>query len=181
MNRWAVWGVGVALLTGAWIIVQLTPDDDVAEAPFVVSSEIGRPADARTFTVTVTDAHVADRVVSGGWHAEGTWLVVDVEAFARHSDVNVRLGGVEFVADGLTFRASERPENSFRSGLAVDIPRAGSFSFELPASVGESQGVLRISQDSETRLDSVVEIPIDLSVLVRTPEVELAPDRWAGP
>ena len=83
------------------------------------------------------------------------------------------------VVDDLTFRASERPESLFRSDLSVGIPRAGSIAFEIPAELVDRPAVLRLATDDDTRLDSVMEIAVDLGALERDGEAELADTGWA--
>ena len=179
MRPWLVWSIGVGLLLAAWGVVQLTPDDDDAQKPFVIPVAVGETAVGRAFEITVTDARIGDRAVSGGWHADGTWLVIDLEASARGEETGARLNHAAFVVDGATYRASERPESFFESALSVDIPRTGSIAFELPESLADASGVLQLALDGETRLDSLVEVPLDLGGLGSTTEVELLREGWA--
>ena len=158
---------------------QLTPADDDAQRPFVVAAAVGESATGRAFQITVTDARIGDRAVAGGWHADGTWLVIDLEASARGDETGAVLDHAAFVVDGVTYRASERPDSFFRSALSVGIERTGSIAFELPENVSRRAGVLQLALDDETRLDSLVEVPLDLSALDRAAEVELLPDGWA--
>jgi hypothetical protein len=181
MKPWLVWTVGVALLAAAWAVVQITPDDSIAEAPFAVEASVGREARGRSIAVTVTDVRLGDRAVAGGWQADGTWLVVDVEAAARATETGALLKGATLEIDGLTYRASERPNSLFGASLSVDIARAGSLAFELPDELAGKTGVLRLSQSEETRLDSLIELPIDLASIDRETEVELLPTEWATP
>jgi hypothetical protein len=186
MRPWLVWAIGVGLVAAAWVVVQITPDDDIAVEPFVVTAAVGEQADARRFAVTVTDTHLADTAVSGGWYGDGTWLVVDLEVTGLGTERNALGAGgalivAEYVVDGVSYRASERPTSIFRSRPHVDLSRVGSVAFELPAALAESEGTLRLSGSDDTRLDAVVEVPIDLGALDREAEVELIPEGWAGP
>ena len=109
-------------------------------------------------------------------HAAG--LGGDDRRAARRHDVLAGVTAVEPV-DDLTFRASERPESLFRSDLSVGIPRAGSIAFEIPAELVDRPAVLRLATDDDTRLDSVMEIAVDLGALERDGEAELADTGWA--
>ncbi|RKT35659.1 hypothetical protein DEU34_0162 [Microbacterium sp. AG1240] len=184
MRPWLVWTVGLALVVVAWGIVQLTPDEDIATSPFVVTAPIGEEAALTTFTVAVTDARIGEAAVARGWRADGTWLVVDLEMTGRgqERDALMRpaaLLNATFIVDGLTYRASERPASLIGTQPVVDIARVGSLAFELPPDVVGQTGMLRISGDSDTRLAQVVEVPIDLASLDEEPEVELLRDGWA--
>ena len=180
MRPWLVWTIGVALLVAAWGVVQLTPVDDDAQRPFVIPAAVGETASGRAFEITVTDARIGDRAVASGWQADGTWLVVDLEASARGEEAGASLDHAVFVVDGVAYRASERPDSFFESALSVGIARTGSIAFELPENLSERTGVLHLALDDETRLDSLVEVPLDLAALERDAEVELLPDGWAS-
>ncbi|MFS0868293.1 hypothetical protein AB3M83_13275 [Microbacterium sp. 179-B 1A2 NHS] len=183
MNRRLAWGVGVGLLLAAWGVVQVTPTDDDANGPFVVSAEIGESAVARTFEVTVTDVHLASRVADArGWSAEGTWLVVDLQAEAVRTEKSTNLGNAVLVVDGVTYRASERPASFVDTSLETGIPQRGSLAFELPTAARERSAALQLSgSEAETRLDSLVELRIDLADLEPQDEVEMEPTGWAAP
>lgn len=178
MRPWLSWVIGVALLAAAWGVVQLTPGDEAAEASFAVPAAIGEEATGRALAVTVTDLRLGDRAVAGGWYADGTWLVVDLRAQALREERGALLAHAALVIDGVTYRASERPASMFRSTLAVGIPREGSLAFELPADLADRAGTLQLAVDAETRLDSLVEVPVDLGTLDRADEVELLAEGW---
>ena len=165
MRPWLVWAIGAALLIAAWGVVQVTPDDDVATQPFSVAAEVGRAVESRGLAVTVTDVRLGESAAAAGWRADGTWLVIDLEAAARGDERAARLEQAALVLDGVTYRASERPPSLFSQALTIDLPRAGSIAFELPADAASRTAVLQLGLDVETRLDSVVELPIDLAAL----------------
>jgi hypothetical protein len=179
-----VWTIGAALIVAAWGVVQLTPDDEPLQAPFVETVEVGQAGVGRAFDATVTDVRLADRVVAGGWAAEGTWLVVDVDAQARLEETGVALRRAALTIDGVTFRASERPASFLGSGLAVGVPTRGSLAFELPDDLLDLPGVgaatLQLGLSDDIRLDSVVELTIDLATLDRESEIELRETGWAS-
>jgi len=176
---WAVWVIGVALLGAAWGVVQLTPSDDAIQAPFVVAASVGEKATARAFDVTVTDPRLGDTAFDQkGWYGDGTWLVVDIEAESRQVEQGALLGNIVFVSDGVTYTASERPSSALPLSLRTGIPQTGSVAFELPEGVAQRPGVIQISLDIETRLDSLVEVPIDLAELTRHDDVEMRATGW---
>jgi len=181
MRPWAVWAIGASLVVAAWGVTQITPPENAAVTPFVVPAEVGGAAVARSFEITVTDPRRGDRAVAGGWAADGTWIVVDVDVEARVDEVAALLGHAVLVVDGVTYRASERPASIFGTPLAVGIPRSGSLAFELPADAARGTATLELALSDETRLDSVVHVPIDLDALPRQPEVALARTGWATP
>ncbi|WP_285137373.1 hypothetical protein [Microbacterium sp. lyk4-40-TSB-66] len=181
MRPWAVWAIGAALVALAWGVVQITPSDDAATEPFAVPVAVGETALARAFEVSVTDPRLGTRATAGSWSAEGTWLVVDVTATARYDEMNALLLHAELMVDGVAYRASERPASIFRQPLAVGVPRSGSLAFELPAAAVDRTGSLTLGLSDDTRLDSLVEVPIDLGSLTRQADVELTPTGWATP
>jgi hypothetical protein len=179
MRPWLVWTIGVALVVAAWGVIQITPDDDAAVAPFVVPAAVGEKALGRTFEITVTDVRLGDAARARGWRAEGTWLVVDVEAASRTGEAGSSLSEAELVLGERIYRASDRPESMFQTPLATGLPRAGSVAFELPADAS-GPATLRLGLTAEIRLDSLVEVPIDLDALPRDAEVELGATGWAA-
>ena len=180
MKRRLVWTIGAGLVVAAWGVVQLTPDDEPMQAPFVTAVDEREVGVGRAFEATVTGARLGDRAVAGGWSAEGTWLVVDLEAQARFEKEGAVLGWVGLTIDGVTYRASERPTSMLGAGLAAGLPKEGSVAFELPADLADAVGTVQIALNGETRLDSVVEWTVDLSTLPHTGDVELLRTGWAS-
>ena len=179
MKAWLAWTIGLALLIAAWGVVQITPAEDDPQASFPVAATVGEPAVGRAFEVTITDVRLADRATAGGWYADGTWLVVDLEVASRLEETGTLLSYAVLVVGDRTFRASERPESLFGSTLSVGIPRAGSIAFELPADLADHPALLRLGLDVDTRLDSVIELPVELGTLDRQDETELLREDWA--
>ncbi|TFV84987.1 hypothetical protein E4V99_08115 [Microbacterium sp. dk485] len=181
MRRWLAWPMGAALLFGAWLVTLATPTADADEAPFVVPAALGEEARGRSITVTVTDVRLAEHVSAGAWAGEGVWLVVDLDAAAAREEDRTALGGASLAIGERTYRASERPPSLFQQPLLVGIPREGSLAFELPPDAVDEQAVLRLSGDWETRLDSLIELPLDLADLDPVDSVELTETGWARP
>lgn len=179
MRRWMTWAIGLALVGGAWGVIQVTPTQDDAEAPFPLVAEIDQTATARGFAVTVTDVRLGSRAVAGAWSVEGTWLVVDLEAEATQEETGTLLAHAELVFDDAAYRASERPASLLRTGLTPGIPREGSLGFELPPDVVRGTATLELGVSDDPRLDSLVTLPIDLRALEPADEVELLATGWA--
>lgn len=179
MRRWMAWTIGVALVVAAWGVLQITPSQDDAEAPFPLAAEIGETASARGFVMTVTDVRLASRAVAGGWSAEGTWLVVDLRAEATQEETGTILAHAELIIDGVAYRASERPASLLRTGLTPGIPREGSLAFELPSELARDTATLELGISDDSRLDSLVTLNLDLGTLEAEDEVELLETGWA--
>ncbi|WP_322409044.1 hypothetical protein [Microbacterium invictum] len=178
MRRWLAWTIGVALVVSAWGVLQITPSQDDAEAPFPLAAAIDEATSARGFVVTVTDVRLASRAVAGGWSAEGTWLVVDLRAEATQDETGTILAHAELVIEGVAYRASERPASLLRGGLTPGIPREGSLAFELPGDVARDTATLELGISDDPRLDSLVTLDLDLGTLDAEDEVELLETGW---
>ncbi|WEK12841.1 MAG: hypothetical protein P0Y48_10245 [Candidatus Microbacterium phytovorans] len=201
MSRWTAWLSAVALLAGAWLVAWITPDGDGGyREPFAVPATIGEPAVARNLGVTIRDLALADRVQSGGWGADGTWLVVTLDAWVVQNETEAQIREAFLTVGGRTFRASERPGNYsesaslFRTGLSLDLPRSGAIAFELPddAVTGRSAetamlqlafGNGAVSEQSAHALlltDAVIELPVNLDTIPRIDVMELPATEWAA-
>lgn len=188
MRRRFAWPLGVALVVAAWFVSGATPDgEERITDPFPVAAEIGRTAEGRNLAVTVHEATLADRVTSGGWHAEGTWLVIELDAWTTRTEAPGSLGAAFLVAGDRTFRASERPgaydpsASLLRAGLHLGVPQSGSLAFELPADAADGEATLRLGLSEQLAGDSVIEVAIDLAAVPHAAEVELPVTEWATP
>lgn len=175
---WLRWLTGIGFVAAAWVVMALTPPVDAREAPFAVIAEIGEPATGRNIEVTVTALHRASTATAQEWQAEGNWLVVDLDAAAVISDQAASLREVTFTIDGRTFSASERPDSILDESLLVGVPRSGSVAFELPAELTAGSGILTFALSTDSRLDSVIELAVDLDELPVEREVVLEPTEW---
>lgn len=182
------WPVGLALVVAAWFVAGATPDgEDRITDPFPVAAEIGARAEGRNLGVIVQEVTLADRVSSGGWHAEGTWLVIGLDAWTIQTESPGSLGAAFLVIGDRTFRASERPGNYspeaslLRTGLHLDLPQSGSLAFEVPADVVDDHGTLQLALSEQLWADSVIEVQLDLAALAHVAELELPVTEWATP
>lgn len=184
-SRLAVWLLTGVLLAGAWAVSKATLPDDASTAPFPTRAELGERVTVRDLAVTVTDVRAAERVTdSTGWSAEGTWLVVDLEAAAVLSqDAALKLH--ELVIGERTFSATERGTTFRGHALIPGVARTGSLAFELPADALHGQAVLRLGTPTGLRLDApldaVVELPIALDEVTVQHEAVLHENGWARP
>lgn len=174
------WVVTVVLLVGAWFVQLLTPSDDAVAEPFIVAAEQGAEAVGREIVITILDVRAASTVTSSsGWSAEGTWLLVDLNA--ETVTAGRLFKGATLTIDGLEFRASERMDSIFSATLVPGIPRTGTVAFELPDGSLTGNGILHVSLADDTRLDSVVELVIPLDELTVSAEEPVHDTEWATP
>jgi len=172
--------VGVALLAAAYGVTATIPSSELVEAPFGTRGAIGDRIVSQHLIATVHDAFLADEVELDSWQGttNGVWFVVDatLEATVEREGVDV-----ELYLDGVQYTSSSRPGSSTVDASVVDpgFPLTGPVLIELPADVVEQPGahaaVLRISTGSDPRLDSVIELVIDLTQLDTRGSVELDP------
>jgi hypothetical protein len=179
-----VWLATAALLVCAWGVSKATLPDDAPNAPFPTVAQIGEQASTRNLVATVTDVHLADRVTDvKGWSAEGTWLVVDLEAATGVTQDLSTLSFAELTIGERTFTATDRGTTFVEHALVTGVPRAGSLAFELPDDVAGDRATLRLGVPGaggrEIRRDAVIELPLDLSTLPAEAEVLLDENGWA--
>ena len=181
-RRWAVWVVGVALLAVAWGVTKVTPGPELTEASFVVDAQIGEEARGAELLLTIDDVVFADRAEDArGWAADGAWVVADLDMSARTTEELTSLGTAHLIVDGKTYRASERPESLLGETLGAGIVTKGSVAFELPSGLDEGPAVLRFAPKADDlRLDSVIELTVELSDLDRESTRELRPTEGGG-
>jgi hypothetical protein len=177
MRRLLPWAAGAALVVAAGVVTAVTPDAGAQNAPFLVRGAMEQTVTARNLIVRVDGATFADRitVADDDWEAAGNWLVVDLSAAARTTEVDAELMLVKLVADGREFIASERPSTSLvGSDLRVGLGTGGTVAFELPADVVSGAGELRLSLPYATpHLDDVIVVPLDLDGVPRTGSIDI--------
>lgn len=179
MKRALAWIGGLAMVAAAAGVGELTLSDAEQQAPFPIDAVVGEPAVARTFAVTVREVRASEHVRDPrGWQAEGNWLVVDLDAEALGTEVSSILSIAELRVGDRLISASERPTSIESTPLDVGLPQSGSLAFELPAEATAGVVTLRLGRGLDERLDSIVELPIDLSTIERALEIELEANRW---
>ncbi|UPL10062.1 DUF4352 domain-containing protein [Microbacterium sufflavum] len=179
-----VWLLTAALLAGAWVVSKVTLPDDAATAAFPRTTQIGEEAAVRNLVVTVTDVRLADRVEDAdGWSADGTWLVVDLEAASAVTQDLSTLSLAQLTIGDRTFSATDRGTTFAQQRLVTGVPRAGSLAFELPDDVTDDRATLRLGVAGagigEVLLDGVVDLPLDLADLPVEAAILLDENGWA--
>jgi hypothetical protein len=168
----------VVLLVAAGFVIHSTPSDAERDAPIYVTGAIGDHLAGRNIGATVTDVRLADVVSTESWSGEtaGVWVVVDVSAEAVETETAALLN-VSLVIGDRTYSASTRPglDTIANQALSVGIPIGGPVMFEVPADALTADAKVRISQSSDPRGDSVLEIPVDLSSLDIEPTLATEP------
>jgi hypothetical protein len=161
----------VAMLGAAFVVRLTQPSDEQQLAPFVLTMAPGQRAEGRDLTLEVTEVYLADRVTSPDWTGEtdGVWLIVDATVGAK---LGVTSPYATLTAGGVEWDASDRPDRAaLGASLAAGLPQRGSFVFELPESLIDSDAgrsaVIRFATAFAVRLDSAIDLPLDLSALER--------------
>lgn len=200
MKRAGAWLLALAMLVAAWFVSGETPDGEQRlHDPFPVAGALGETVVADNLGVTVHDARFADRVSTGGWSADGTWLVVTLDAWLVHREP-AGLGRAYLVVGDRTFLASERiaaydADAAIAAwSLHVGIPQTGTLAFELPddiatdadaaaatlqLSLGRAYPNLSAAQNQQG--GAVVELPVDLPALEHDATVALPKTVWTRP
>ena len=179
-----VWLLTTALLACAWVLVKVTLPGDAPDAPFPAVAQIGEEAVTRNLVATVTDVHLTNRVTDAeGWSAEGTWLVIDLDAASGVTQRLSTLRLAELTIGERTFSATDRGTTFLAQRLVTAVPRSGSLAFELPDDVVGDRATLRLgvpgSGGFEVLRDGVIDLPIDLATLPVEAEVLLVENGWA--
>lgn len=175
-----VWSLTLVLLAAAWGVSKATLPDDASAAPFPIAAEIDEPVTARNLAVTVTDVHIANRVRDAkDWTADGTWVVVDLEAAGVLTQDEGTLQLAQLVIGDRTFGATDRGTTFLNQRLVTGVPRSGSVAFELPEGAAAGAATLRLGTADEVLLDDVIELPLQLDEVAVETEVLLEENGWA--
>ena len=161
---------GLGLLALAFGVAFSTPGTAQVEAPFAVSGDVGERVVSQHLVVTTHAMTLAHEVVVDTWvgTTSGVWLVVDATAEARTE--RSTLGTAVFI-DGVEYGSTTRTSSDTLDGRVVDagFPITGSVLVELPADIldrpGARSATVRFSTDGDVRLDSVIEMEVDLTAL----------------
>jgi hypothetical protein len=177
MRRALAVPAALGLLLLAFGVAYSSPGDRQAQEPFAVTGELGDEIVSQHIVATVHEASLADVVELGSWRGttSGVWLVVDatVQARVERSTVEARL----FI-DGVHYPSTSRTSTDTLDGRIADagFPVTGTILIELPAEVqslpGAATATLRLSTGGDVRLDSVIELTLDLTAYPVEPRVE---------
>lgn len=184
MKTLLTWLTTLVMLAASWFLLSYAPDNEDAEAPFVVNAALGELANGRNIAVTVEKATRANRATGTSaisssylWSAEGHWIIIDLAAETRESSLTGAIRLAQLDIDGRSYRTSERVSGLFGTPLANGLPRKGSLAFELPADASGS-ATLTVGLSQDARLDSVIEYTFDLDDLPRMNEAEVKVASW---
>ncbi|QMU96393.1 DUF4352 domain-containing protein [Microbacterium esteraromaticum] len=173
------WALSIALVVATWGLTQLEKDEDARYDPFVTRAEVGEHAVARNIAVTVTDVHAARAVSDGSWRAEGTWLVVDLDAASTQDQFGAALRVTNLRIGERTYSATERGTSMRQLPLVTGVPQHGSLAFELPEDALKGQATLVFAENYDYAADGIIEIVLDLDDIAVEPEVLLDEIGWA--
>lgn len=179
------WAAGAAMIAAAAGLIAIIPPPNADPDPFVTTVARGERGVGRNIDVTVVGLR-RTREVSvpsyTSWNATGNWLVVDVRAASVVTQTGANLSGAQFLIDGKTYTASNRPDALYTlmgKALVPGVPRTGSIVFELPGTMTSGSGELAFSVNSDVRADSQIRVPVDLAKVPTAPTVELARVEWS--
>lgn len=175
----APWALSIALVVGAWGLTQLQKNEDARYDPFVTHAEVGEHAEARNIAVTVTDVHAARAVSDGSWRAEGTWLVVDLDAASTRDQSGAALRVTDLRIGDRTYSATERGTSMVQLPLVTGVPQHGSIAFELPEDALTGSATLVFAENDDYAADGIVEVSLDLDDIAVEREVRLDEIGWA--
>ena len=182
-RRLASIGAAVSLVALAVVVTATTPGPSVIEAPFGVPISADGSGQGRNLVVAVDSVQLARQVstsggFSGGWTGEtpGIWLIVDARVSAVTDPTSMT---VSLVVDGVRYADSDRAGSGVLSSniLEPGLTIGGAVLIELPGSVlsapGAHQATLRFATTDDPRLDSLLEVRVDLTTLDTVDTVEL--------
>lgn len=170
MRRGSAVPVGLGVLALAFGVAFTTPSDAQVEAPFAATGSLGEQIVSRHLLATADDVALAREVDLDGWTGTtaGVWLVVDATLEGRVARTTV---DADVLIDGVRYASTSRTSTDTVDGRVVDpgFPVTGSILVELPADVrdlpGARSAVLRIGPGGDSRLDSVIELTLDLTAI----------------
>lgn len=185
-RRIGAWAIALVLVAGAGVLTAIKPADHAAEVPFTIDTAVGSEGVARNLAVTVHSVRFAPRVTghpagagAADWTARGNWLVVDLDAAGVVDQQSSLLSSATLDVDGMVFSASERMRSLLREQLVPGVAKTGMVAFELPSSLRRGPAVLTFGTRPNNRLDSVVEVRIDLAHAGSTASVVIAEPSWS--
>jgi hypothetical protein len=170
----------LVLVVLAFAAARTEPQEELGFAPFAVRVGLGEVGEGRGLQAAVDEASLADVVRLRGWTGEttGVWLVVRTRMATTE---NPSLAFATLHVGERSWAASNRPGLYAMQSASLDpgLPIAGSFVFELPAELLDEAAartaIVRLADDGDTRLITVVEVELDLTQLDHEAELEIAP------
>lgn len=161
--------ITAALVATAFAIRLSQPSDADTQLPFITTAVFGESVEGRDLVFTAHDAYLADRVTASSWVGEtdGVWLVIDATIGSK---VGIATPYATMTIGELRYTSSDRPDEAvLGTSLDPGLPQGGSFVFELPLSALEGadarRAVVRFATTFQVRLDSAIEMTLDLTSL----------------
>lgn len=159
---------GLGLLVLAFGVAYSAPGDPQVQQPFAVIGGVGDEIVSQHLVATVHEAGLAEVVQLDAWRGTtaGVWLVVDATVQARSERTTV---DAKVFIDGALYPGTNRTSTDTLDGRVADagFPVSGAILIELPADVqtrpGASTATLQLSAGGDVRLDSVIELTLDLT------------------
>ena len=109
--------------------------------------------------------------------AEGTWVIVDLDAAAAQSQTGALLHTQLRVGER-TYTATERGETGDNLGLITGVPRQGSVAFEVAEDAIDGEAEIVLSWHDTDDADGIIAVTVDLGELAVENEVVLDEIGW---
>ncbi|MGX5681217.1 hypothetical protein [Schumannella luteola] len=174
MTRPLAWIAAAGILVAAGAVVLLEPGEQLAQGPIVVAVAPGEEGAGRNIVATFGDVRVGEVLeldsTGAKYTTEGVWVAVDVVAESVVSPTGLRS---TLEIDGNEYLGSERLDTDGIESwtLAAGLPTAGTVVFEIPPKLVGGTAHVRLAGSGTPRLDSVIELTVDLSTLEVAPTV----------
>ena len=176
--RRALAGLAAVLLVAVAVVAHLTtPTREELVAPIATAASEGEWGEGRAFAARLDEVTLTAEPTDGDWvgTTDGVWVVATLTAVAKLDPGPVT---------GSLFLGEDRYDASGRAGsssldaatLSPGLPEVGDLLFEVPADALAAHGAearLWLGRGIVPRLDSVVEIDLDLGGLEPEPAYEL--------
>ncbi|WP_440710766.1 hypothetical protein [Herbiconiux sp. YIM B11900] len=177
----------VAVLVVAGVVAHTAPTKGLWQAPIAVAGAVGQEVAGRNIVATIDEVRVAEQVTAAnGWAGEttGVWVVVDAGVASVVTDEAARLGSARLQIGGTSFSASTRPglgtiaDQSLTTGIALTGPLMFEVPPELLATEDAHRASVQLALDEDRRVDSQIEVPVDLGALPLEDSVETGRPVW---
>ncbi|HEV7948716.1 MAG TPA: hypothetical protein VGP24_03010 [Glaciihabitans sp.] len=178
-----------AILATAWVVKETAPGEEQWQAGMPVAGAIGDTLTGRNIEATVHEVRIAESVTaSTGWAGPttGIWVVAEISVAAVVDDIGIGLGTAELAIGDVVYSASDRPADgtiigeSMTTGLALTGPIMFEISTELLDTADATHATLRFAQSSDSRLDSLIVVPVDLRALDIAKSIETDEPVWGN-
>ncbi|MUM19827.1 hypothetical protein FZI91_04785 [Mycobacterium sp. CBMA271] len=179
LRRAIVWITATVLMAIAIFLRNHQVDDQNAHAPIDIHGSVEQPLVGRNVTASVDRVRLTPLI-----HAD--WGDDKPDDFRAHNDATFVVFEVtvaSVVANGFGFSDFHIGDKTFGSQyvgfppsieqLTPGFPSKGRITFEIPGSLTQSVGYLRVVGDKDPRLDSRLVFAVDLTKVERLPSITL--------